>query len=82
MARIQAQLIQSWDVLSTLTPADYLRFRDKLGQSSGFQSLQYRMIEFTIGNRNPAMMNAHKDRPERYAQLDRLLHTSELSMTR
>ena len=78
VTRIQSQLIQAWDVLSTMTPADYLRFRDKLGQSSGFQSLHYRMIEFTIGNRNPAMMGAHKDRPERYAALETLLNQPSL----
>src|SRR5262245_18131312 len=53
VSRIQAQLIQSWDVLSTLTPADYLRFRNKLGQASGFQSVQYRLIEFILGNKQP-----------------------------
>lgn len=56
VSRIQAQLIQSWDVLSTLTPADYMSFRDVLGTSSGFQSYQYREIEFLLGNRNAAML--------------------------
>ncbi|MGZ5084885.1 MAG: tryptophan 2,3-dioxygenase, partial [Usitatibacter sp.] len=50
VARIMAQLNQSWDVLSTLTPAEYSSFRDSLGSSSGFQSFQYRMIEFLLGN--------------------------------
>ena len=49
---IQNQLIQSWDVLATLTPADYLTFRDSLGQSPGFQSHQYRAIEFMLGNKD------------------------------
>jgi tryptophan 2,3-dioxygenase len=62
VSRIQAQLIQSWDVLSTLTPADYLSFRDKLGQSSGFQSHQYRLIEFALGNKNAAMLEPHRHR--------------------
>lgn len=53
IARIQEQLTQSWSVLATMTPADYLAFRDKLGQSSGFQSWQYRCLEFRLGNKNP-----------------------------
>lgn len=56
VARIQTQLIQSWSVLSTMTPADYLTFRDQLGHSSGFQSAQYREIEFLLGNKRRAMM--------------------------
>ncbi|WND03445.1 tryptophan 2,3-dioxygenase [Temperatibacter marinus] len=74
IARIQAQLEQSWDVLSTLTPADYAKFRDQLGQSSGFQSYQYRTIEFALGNKNAAMINAHKDNPKRYDALSATLH--------
>ncbi len=49
VTKIQSQLIQAWDVLSTLTPAEYLEFRDQLGKSSGFQSFQYRQIEFALG---------------------------------
>ncbi len=60
VSRIQAQLIQSWDVLSTLTPADYMTFRAVLGNASGFQSHQYRLIEFTLGNKNPAMLMPHR----------------------
>jgi len=62
VAGIQGQLIQSWDVLSTLTPADYLTFRDALGQSSGFQSHQYRAIEFMLGNKNADLLKpfAHR----------------------
>ena len=60
VGRIQSQLIQSWDVLATLTPADYLSFRDRLGHASGFQSYQYRMIEFMLGNKNPKMLDPHK----------------------
>ena len=55
VGRIFVQLIQAWDVLSTLTPAEYLAFRGELGKSSGFQSHQYRMIEFMLGNKNPAL---------------------------
>jgi len=64
VSRIQSQLIQSWDVLSTLTPADYLTFRGLLGHASGFQSHQYRTIEFLLGNKNRAMLEPHRDRPE------------------
>ena len=54
VSRIQAQLTQSWDVLATLTPADYSAFRNHLGRASGFQSYQYRMLEFVIGNKSAA----------------------------
>lgn len=59
IARIQEQLTQSWAILATMTPADYLKFRDKLGQSSGFQSHQYRMLEYRLGNKNAAMARVH-----------------------
>jgi tryptophan 2,3-dioxygenase len=59
VSRIQSQLIQSWDVLSTLTPADYMTFRHRLGHASGFQSHQYRLIEFTLGNKNRALIAPH-----------------------
>ncbi len=55
VARVQANLIQSWEILSTMTPFDYSSFRDALGQSSGFQSFQYRMLEFRLGNKNRQM---------------------------
>ena len=55
VSRILAQLIQAWDVLATLTPAEYLAFRARLGKASGFQSHQYRMIEFLLGNKNAAL---------------------------
>lgn len=60
ISRIQEQLIQSWRVLSTMTPSDYLAFRDTLGHSSGFQSFQYRTLEYSLGNKNPAMARVHK----------------------
>ena len=63
IARIQEQLTQSWSILATMTPADYLKFRDKLGQSSGFQSYQYRMLEYRLGNKNPAMARVHGKTP-------------------
>lgn len=73
VSRIQNQLIQSWDVLSTLTPADYLTFRAALGHSSGFQSYQYRLIEFLLGNKNRAMLEPHRHRADIHARLERAL---------
>ncbi len=69
VARIFEQLNSAWDVLRTMTPSEYTRFRDALGQSSGFQSHQYRLIEYTIGNRNHAMLKPHEHRPELLALL-------------
>jgi len=54
--QIQRQLYEQWGVLETLTPAEYLQFRDVLGPSSGFQSLQYRMVEFLLGNKHADML--------------------------
>ncbi len=64
VARIFEQLNNAWDVLRTMTPSEYTHFRGKLGQSSGFQSWQYRLIEFTVGNRNPAMLRPHAHNAE------------------
>ena len=64
LARIFEQLNGAWDVLRTMTPSEYTEFRDRLGQSSGFQSYQYREIEFVLGNRNAAMVRPHEHRPE------------------
>jgi len=72
VSRIMAQLNQSWDVLGTLTPAEYSSFRSDLGASSGFQSFQYRAIEFLLGNKNAVMMEPHRHRPELFAALDAL----------
>ncbi len=69
IARIFEQLNSAWDVLRTMTPADYTTFRAALGQSSGFQSVQYRLIEFAVGNRNPAMLRPHAHRPDLTALL-------------
>lgn len=63
IARIQEQLTQSWSVLATMTPADYMRFRDKLGQSSGFQSWQYRCMEYRLGNKNKKMARVFAREP-------------------
>lgn len=63
VARAQGQLIQSWDVLSTMTPHDYSTIRPHLGGSSGFQSAQYRLMEFMLGGRNPDMITLHEATP-------------------
>lgn len=73
VSRIFEQLNGAWDVLRTMTPADYTAFRGRLGQSSGFQSFQYRMIEYMLGNRNPAMLKPHAHVPEVHAMLSREL---------
>jgi tryptophan 2,3-dioxygenase len=72
VARIMAQLNQSWDVLSTLTPAEYSAFRGALGSSSGFQSWQYRMIEFALGNKSAVKIEPHRHRPDLLAPLQAL----------
>ena len=69
VARAQGQLIQSWDVLSTMTPHDYSTVRPHLGGSSGFQSAQYRMMEFLLGGRKPDMVTMHEAVPEVAAEL-------------
>ena len=69
VSKILEQLNNQWDVLRTMTPADYTRFRDTLGVSSGFQSYQYRMIEYIFGNRNINMLKAHEHTPDAYKRL-------------
>jgi tryptophan 2,3-dioxygenase len=78
VARIFEQLNSAWDVLRTMTPSEYSTFRNSLGQSSGFQSYQYRAIEFLAGNRNLAMLNPHSHRPEVMAQLEAILAAPSL----
>jgi len=78
VARVQAQLAQSWDVLATMTPYDYSAFRESLGRSSGFQSFQYRSLEYLIGNKNPAMIEVHRHDPVTYGRLHGLLHRPSL----
>jgi tryptophan 2,3-dioxygenase len=63
VARVQANLIQSWEILSTMTPFDYSSFRASLGQSSGFQSFQYRVLEFRLGNKNRGMTRVYDSHP-------------------
>ena len=73
IGHIQQQMTQVWDVLATLTPLDYSRFRNQLGRSSGFQSWQYRLLEFTIGNKNREMIAVHRADAEAHAALERAL---------
>lgn len=75
VARIQAQLIQSWDTLSTLTPADYLAFRDALGHASGFQSAQYRTVEFLLGNKQRDRLAPHAHDSETHDALRQTLES-------
>ena len=60
VSRIQSQIIQAWDVLSTMTPAEYMEFRDDLGNASGFQSYQYRMIEFALGYKTKHVLKIYE----------------------
>jgi tryptophan 2,3-dioxygenase len=78
VSRVQAQLTQSWDVLATMTPSDYSSFRNALAKSSGFQSYQYRTLEFLLGNRNPALIEVYRREPEVYARLQAALRTPSL----
>jgi tryptophan 2,3-dioxygenase len=78
VARIFEQLNNAWDVLRTMTPSEYTEFRDQLGQSSGFQSYQYRAIEFLAGNRNLAMLGPHAHRSDVVAKLEEILSQPSL----
>lgn len=70
VSKIQSQIIQGWDVLSTMTPSEYLEFRDKLGKASGFQSYQYRLIEFALGYKTKHILKIY----EKDKALSKLLH--------
>ncbi|MGH8170301.1 MAG: tryptophan 2,3-dioxygenase, partial [Steroidobacteraceae bacterium] len=78
IVRVQSQLIAIWEVLSTMTPFEYSAFRNALGRSSGFQSFQYRMMEFLLGNKHAQMLEVHKRDPEAYAVLKRTLESPSL----
>jgi tryptophan 2,3-dioxygenase len=69
VSRIMEQLVHAWDVLATMTPPEYSAIRPWLAQSSGFQSWQYRCIEFGLGNKNAAMLKPHQHAPARLAQV-------------
>ncbi|GAB3192406.1 tryptophan 2,3-dioxygenase [Nesterenkonia suensis] len=70
---IQRTLTEQWSVLATLTPSEYAEFRDSLGSSSGFQSWQYRAVEFLLGNKNSRMLTVFEAEPESHRQLAQLL---------
>jgi tryptophan 2,3-dioxygenase len=74
VARIMDQLVHAWDVLATMTPPEYSAIRPYLGASSGFQSFQYRQLEFILGNKNAALLAVHAQSPETHAVLERELH--------
>lgn len=70
---ILTQLTQSWSILSTMTPVDYLKFRDTLGPASGFQSYSYRKLEFLLGNKNRKLVEVHRHDADVYDELRRVL---------
>jgi len=78
ISRIQAQLLATWEVLSTMTPADYSAFRNSLGRASGFQSEQYRLLEFQFGNKNREMIVVHQRDPAAYQKLKQALDAPSL----
>ncbi|MFZ6643837.1 tryptophan 2,3-dioxygenase [Undibacterium sp. TC4M20W] len=78
VARIMDQLVHAWDVLSTMTPSEYTAIRPYLGASSGFQSHQYRELEYLLGNKNANLMSVHESKPEVHATLDASLRTPSI----
>jgi tryptophan 2,3-dioxygenase len=76
--QVQRQLFEQWSVLETLTPSEYLQFRHILGPASGFQSLQYRLIEFLLGNKNAAMVDVFAHDPAAQAELRATLEAPSL----
>ena len=78
ISRIQAVMTLSWDVLSTLTPVDYMKFRDVLGSSSGFQSAQFRELEYRLGLKNPAFLEHYDEGTTARARLKRALNEPSL----
>ncbi len=78
VSKIQSQIIQAWDVLSTLTPAEYMEFRDSLGQASGFQSYQYRLIEFALGYKTGHILKIYEKDSELHQTLEQAYHAPSL----
>lgn len=78
VARIMDQLVHAWDVLATMTPPEYSAIRPYLGSSSGFQSYQYREVEFILGNKNATLLSVHTTAPEPYARLDNALRAPSI----
>jgi tryptophan 2,3-dioxygenase len=78
VSRIMEQLVHAWDVLATMTPPEYSAIRPYLASSSGFQSAQYRCIEFVLGNKNAAMLKPHAHRPDLLAQVQKAYEAPSL----
>lgn len=78
VSSIQRQMIHTWDVLTTLTPTDYMQFRSALGQSSGFQSVQYRLLEFHLGAKHREFLALYENGSDAYTQLEKLLYEPSL----
>jgi tryptophan 2,3-dioxygenase len=78
VARIMDQLVHAWDVLATMTPPEYSAIRPYLGASSGFQSFQYREIEFILGNKNPNMLAVHETTADNHARLKQALQSPSI----
>ncbi|MBP6765496.1 MAG: tryptophan 2,3-dioxygenase [Rubrivivax sp.] len=78
VSKIMEQLVHAWDVLATMTPPEYSAIRPFLANSSGFQSWQYRCIEFSLGNKNKAMLQPHAHRPDLLAQVQAAYETPSL----
>ncbi|MCU6432561.1 tryptophan 2,3-dioxygenase [Undibacterium sp. Jales W-56] len=78
VARIMDQLVHAWDVLATMTPSEYTAVRPYLGNSSGFQSHQYRELEFLLGNKNAQMLSVHESNPDAHAALSAALHAPSI----
>ena len=78
VSKIMEQLVHAWDVLATMTPPEYSAMRPALASSSGFQSWQYRMIEFRLGNKNAAMLKPHEHRADLHAQVKAALDAPSL----
>jgi tryptophan 2,3-dioxygenase len=78
VSRAQEQMSGAWEVLKTMTPADYLEFRDAFGRASGFQSWQYRTIEFLLGNRQRYMLKPFAEQPDHHARLAALVESPSL----
>jgi tryptophan 2,3-dioxygenase len=78
VSRIQSVMTLSWDVLATMTPADYLSFREELGTSSGFQSHQFRRLEYLLGLKEPGFLRFHEERPQPLEELTSALESPSL----
>jgi len=76
--QVQRQLFEQWAVLETLTPSEYMQFRDVFGSASGFQSVQYRMVEFLLGNKNPDMLKLFPLGSDSYQQLSEVLKSKSV----